>query len=105
VAENNASASNGGGFIGAFIQRPILAAVLSLLIVIAGLAAFFGVEVRELPDVDRPVVSIDASYPGATPETVDAEVTAIIESAVAQISPQRTCKTPFPAHPTSCPKK
>lgn len=75
----------GGGFIGTFIQRPILAAVLSLLIVIAGLAALFGVEVRELPDVDRPVVSIDTNYPGATPETVDAEVTAIIEGAVAQV--------------------
>ncbi len=74
-----------GGFVGAFIRRPILAAVLSLLIVIAGLAAFFGVEVRELPDVDQPVVSIDTSYPGATPETVDAEVTAIVESAVAQV--------------------
>ena len=76
---------DGGGFVGAFIRRPILAAVLSLLIVIAGLAALFGVEVRELPDVDRPVVSIDTSYPGATPETVDAEVTAIIEGAVAQV--------------------
>ena len=75
--------TNNGGFVGAFIQRPILAAVLSMLIVIAGLAAFFGVEVRELPDVDRPVVSIDTNYPGATPEAVDAEVTAIIEGAVA----------------------
>ncbi|WDI32523.1 efflux RND transporter permease subunit [Hyphococcus flavus] len=74
-----------GGFIGTFIQRPILAAVLSLLIVIAGLAALFGVEVRELPDVDQPVVSIDTNYPGATPETVDAEVTAIIEGAIAQV--------------------
>ncbi|WP_425410268.1 efflux RND transporter permease subunit [Hyphococcus sp.] len=74
-----------GGFIGTFIQRPILAAVLSMLIVIAGLAALFGVEVRELPDVDRPVVSIDTNYPGATPETVDAEVTAIIEGAVALV--------------------
>ncbi|MEO1251566.1 MAG: efflux RND transporter permease subunit [Pseudomonadota bacterium] len=78
-------AQNRGGFVGAFIQRPILAAVLSLLIVIAGLAALFGVEVRELPDVDQPVVSIDTRYPGATPETVDAEVTAIVESAVAQV--------------------
>jgi HAE1 family hydrophobic/amphiphilic exporter-1 len=73
------------GFVGAFIQRPILAAVLSLLIVIAGFAALFGVEVRELPDVDRPIVSISTDYPGATPETIDAEVTAIVESAVARV--------------------
>ena len=80
------SSSSNGGFVGAFIQRPITAGVLSLLIIIAGLASFFGVEVRELPDVDRPVVSIDTNYPGATPETVDAEVTAIIESAVATVA-------------------
>ncbi len=77
--------TDAGGFIGAFIQRPILAAVVSMLIVIAGLAAITGVEVRELPEVDRPVVSISTTYPGATPEAIDAEVTAVIESAVAQV--------------------
>jgi len=74
-----------GGVIAAFIQRPVLASVFSLLIVIAGLAAMLGVEVRELPDVDQPVVTIETRYPGATPESIDAEVTSIIESAVAQV--------------------
>ena len=74
-----------GGFIGIFIQRPILASVLSLLILIAGVAAMNGVEVRELPDVDQPVVSIRTNYPGATPESIDAEVTAILEGALAQV--------------------
>ncbi|MFC2950997.1 efflux RND transporter permease subunit [Marinicaulis aureus] len=74
-----------GGFVGIFIQRPILATVVSLLIMIAGLAALNGVEVRELPDVDQPVVSIRTSYPGASPESIDAEVTAILEGAVAQV--------------------
>ncbi|WP_428407018.1 efflux RND transporter permease subunit [Hyphococcus sp.] len=77
--------NNGGGFIGVFIQRPILAAVISLLIVIAGLAATLGVDVRELPDVDQPVVTIRTDYRGAAPETMDAEVTSVIEGAVAQI--------------------
>ena len=77
--------SNAGGFIGVFIQRPILAAVISMLIIIAGLAAMMGVDVRELPDVDQPVVSIRTDYPGATPDTMDAEVTSVIEGAVAQI--------------------
>lgn len=72
-------------FVALFIRRPILAIVINLLIVIAGLAALMGVEVRELPDVDQPVVSVRALYPGAAPETIDAEVTAIIENAVAQI--------------------
>ncbi|MBY0422943.1 MAG: efflux RND transporter permease subunit, partial [Parvularculaceae bacterium] len=73
------------GFIGLFIERPILASVLSLLIVVAGLAALFGVEVRELPDVDQPVVTVNARYPGASPGSMDSEVTAIIENAVALI--------------------
>ena len=38
------------------IRRPVLIVVLNVLIAIAGLAALMGVEVRELPDVDRPVV-------------------------------------------------
>ena len=75
----------GGGFIGVFIRRPILAAVLSLLIILAGLAAMSAIEVRELPEVDQPVISIRTTYPGAAPESIDAEVTAVLESAVAQV--------------------
>ncbi len=59
--------------------------VFNLLIIIAGLAAILGVEVRELPDVDRPVVSVRATFPGAAPETVDAEVTSVLEGAVARV--------------------
>ena len=68
------------------VRRPYLAAVLNLLIVIAGIAAVFGVEVRELPDVDRPIVSVRANFPGASPETIDAEVTSVVEGAVARVN-------------------
>ena len=68
------------------VQRPYLAVVLNLLIVIAGLAAVFGVEVRELPNVDRPIVTVRANFPGASPETVDAEATSIAEGAVARVN-------------------
>lgn len=78
-------APNAHGFIAVFIRRPVLASVFSMLIVIAGLAAMLGVEVRELPSVDQPVVTVRVSYPGATPEAIDAEITAIIENAVSQI--------------------
>ena len=83
-AGQSGAAAN-GGFIASLIKRPILSMVVNLLIVLAGLAAFFGVEVRELPDVDNPVVTIDTRYPGATPEAIDAEVTSLIENAVAQV--------------------
>ncbi len=68
------------------VRRPYLAAVMSLLIMLAGVGALFGIEVRELPDVDRPVVSVRANYPGASPTTVDAEVAALVEGAVARVA-------------------
>jgi hydrophobic/amphiphilic exporter-1 (mainly G- bacteria), HAE1 family len=74
------------GFTALFVRRPILAVVLNSLIVIAGLAAAFGIEVRELPDVDRPIITVTTTYAGAAPETVDREVTGIIEGAMGRIS-------------------
>lgn len=68
------------------VRRPVLALVLNLLIVIAGIAAILAVEVRELPDVDRPIVTVRVSYPGASPETMDAEVMSLLEGAVARVS-------------------
>jgi HAE1 family hydrophobic/amphiphilic exporter-1 len=69
-----------------FVRRPILALVLNALIVLAGLAALMAVEVRELPDVDRPVVTVSTGFPGAAPETVDREVTAVIEGAAGRVA-------------------
>ncbi|WP_137681777.1 efflux RND transporter permease subunit [Aurantiacibacter suaedae] len=68
------------------VKRPLLIGVLNLLIVMAGIAALVGVEVRELPNVDRPIVSVTTTLPGAAPETMDAEVTSILEDAVARVS-------------------
>ena len=68
------------------VRRPYLAAVLNLLIIIAGISAIFGVEVRELPDIDRPVVTVRANYPGGSPETIDAEITSRVEGAVARVN-------------------
>ena len=75
---------------GLSIRRPTLIVVVNLLIAIAGLSALFAVEVRELPDVDRPVVMVRAFFDGASPETMDAEVTSVIEGAVARVSGVKT---------------
>jgi len=69
-----------------FVRRPILAFVLNALIVIAGLAGLYGAEVRELPDVDRPVVTVSTDFTGASPETVDREVTSAIEGAAGRVA-------------------
>jgi hydrophobe/amphiphile efflux-1 (HAE1) family protein len=68
------------------IRRPVLVVVLNLLIILAGFAAINDLEIRELPDVDRPIVTVRATFPGAAPETVDSEVTSRLEGAVARVS-------------------
>ncbi|TCL75021.1 efflux RND transporter permease subunit [Rhizobium sp. BK251] len=73
-------------FTALFVRRPILALVFNTLLVVAGLAAYFGVEVRELPDVDRPVVTVRTTFDGASPQTIDQELTKVIEGAVARVS-------------------
>ncbi|MQX36654.1 efflux RND transporter permease subunit [Roseospira navarrensis] len=75
------------------IRRPLLVLVLNLLIAVAGIAAILGVEVRELPDVDRPIVSVNGEFPGAAPETMDAEVTSVVEAAVARVSGLRALRS------------
>ena len=68
------------------VRRPWLALVLNLLIALAGAAAIMAVEVRELPNVDRPVVSVRGILDGASPETMDSEVTSLVEGAVARVN-------------------
>lgn len=65
-----------------FVARPILAIVLNLLVVIAGFAALSAVDVREMPDVDQPVISVRTTYEGAAPAIVDQEVTQVLEDAL-----------------------
>jgi hydrophobic/amphiphilic exporter-1 (mainly G- bacteria), HAE1 family len=84
------SAVDDGGWVGLFVRRPILAVVLNLLVIIAGVVALQTIEVRELPDVDRPVVTVRTNYAGATPEAMDAQVTSIIESAVSRVQGVRS---------------
>jgi HAE1 family hydrophobic/amphiphilic exporter-1 len=78
------SVDTSGGIAALCVRRPVLAIVLNVLVVVAGVAAFGGVEVRELPNIDQPVVTIRTVYKGATPETVDKEVTSVVEGAVAR---------------------
>jgi len=75
----------GGVLAALFVRRPVLAVVINALIIVAGMAAFFGVEVRELPSVERPTISITTNFSGASAETVDREITAAIEGAVARV--------------------
>jgi len=65
-----------------FIDRPIFASVISVLIVIAGGVALFRLPVAEYPEITPPMVQVSASYPGADPKVVADTVAAPIEQEV-----------------------
>lgn len=65
-----------------FIDRPIFAIVLSILMVIAGTVAFFQLPLSEYPAVAPPTVQVSASYPGANPKVIAETVAAPLEQAI-----------------------
>src|SRR5215207_6707251 len=66
-----------------FIRRPVFSVVVSLLLMVGGLAALMQLAVREYPQVDPPVVSINTTYKGAANEVIESRVTELIEGSVA----------------------
>ncbi|MFY9709372.1 MAG: efflux RND transporter permease subunit, partial [Candidatus Cybelea sp.] len=66
----------------AFLTRPVLAAVCSLIILIGGLVVMPTLPLAQYPQIAPPVVTISASYVGAAPEAVEAQVTTPLEQAV-----------------------
>lgn len=65
-----------------FIERPIFASVISIIIVLGGLAAMRALPVEQYPQITPAVVSVTAFYPGATPEVISQTVAAPIEQQV-----------------------
>ncbi len=62
-----------------FIDRPIFAWVIAIVIMLAGLGAIFSLPIEQYPDIAPPQVNVRASYPGASAETIENSVTQIIE--------------------------
>ena len=67
------------------VLRPVFATVLSLLLIIFGLVAFQSLPLREYPDIDPPIVTIDTTYRGASAAIIDSQITQIIEENIAGI--------------------
>ena len=67
------------------VRRPVFATVLSLLLVAFGVLSFIGLPLRELPNIDPPVVSITTTYPGASADVVQSRITEILEDQVSGI--------------------
>ena len=65
-----------------FIERPIFASVISIIIVLAGLASIRVLPIEQYPNLLPPVVSVSARYPGASPEVISQTVAAPIEQQI-----------------------
>ena len=67
------------------VKRPVFASMISLLLVVFGLVAFNRLPLREYPDIDPPVVSIETIYPGASASVVETRITELIEERIAGV--------------------
>jgi len=72
------------------IQRPVLAVVMSLVIILFGVIGFNFLGVREFPSVDPPVVSVSTTYVGANANVIESQITEPLEDAVNGIAGVRT---------------
>ena len=68
------------------VNRPVFAAVLSLFVILIGLASYDKLTIREYPDIDRPVVTVTTIYTGASSKILERDVTEIIEDSLSGIS-------------------
>ena len=68
------------------VKRPVFATVLSLFVILIGLASYDKLTIREYPDIDRPVVTVSTIYTGASSKILERDVTEIIEDSLSGIS-------------------
>ncbi len=84
--ESRAQQADARGISRPFIERPVATTLLTLGIALAGWIAFLGLPVAALPQIDFPVISVQAALPGASPETMAATVATPLERSLGQIA-------------------
>lgn len=72
------------------INRPVLASVLSIIVVLFGVIGFVFLGVREFPSVDPPIITVTTNYTGANPDVIESQITEPLEEAINGISGIRT---------------
>jgi HAE1 family hydrophobic/amphiphilic exporter-1 len=68
------------------VNNPVFATMMMASLLVVGLFAYFKLSIEQFPDVEFPIVVVSTTYPGATPESVESEVSRPIEDAVNTIS-------------------
>ena len=69
-----------------FIRRPVMTAVLTVSVILFGILSYLRLPVNDLPVVDYPVISVQANYPGASPDTVANNIATPLERQFMQIN-------------------
>jgi hydrophobic/amphiphilic exporter-1 (mainly G- bacteria), HAE1 family len=69
-----------------FIRKPVMTAVLTVSVMVFGVLSYFRLPVNDLPVVDYPVISVQANYPGASPDTVANNIATPLERQFMQIN-------------------
>ena len=77
----------------ASIKRPILATMMNLVLILFGVIGLSRLPVRELPDIDPPIVSVTTVYPGANSQVVETEVTERLEEVINNIEGIKTLRS------------
>jgi len=67
------------------VRRPVVAAVMAILVTLIGVVGFLSLSVREYPDTDPPVVSVQTTYTGANATVVESRITQVLEDRLAGI--------------------
>ena len=67
------------------IRRPVLATVMNLLLILLGVISYDRLTVREYPNIDLPVVTVETTYPGASASIMESQVTSTLEDSLAGI--------------------
>src|SRR6266699_2781677 len=75
----------GSGLSGPFIRRPVMTVLLTLSVIVAGIATYGKLAVNDLPAVDYPVIQVTCSYPGANPTTMANNIATPLEKQFLQI--------------------
>src|SRR6266446_3995242 len=76
---------SGSGLSGPFIRRPVMTVLLTLSVIVAGIATYNKLAVNDLPAVDYPVIQVSCSYPGANPTTMANNIATPLEKQFLQI--------------------
>lgn len=67
------------------VKRPVFATVLNVLLIVFGIVAFTMLPLREYPDIDPPLVTINTDYPGASADIIESQITQLLEDRISGV--------------------